>query len=147
MDWKVRANPDQNSIGFVRPDGKAEIKILLWPKSRPLPSVGVERLEHVVVAGAPAVRYRQRIVGGMAEHIVFEEGYADGSRISVCIGLWRSDPGGAAIFDLFLLDLKLNDSPPGGWTPAGPPITPQADPFAGLDVSAFEKTHEDADHA
>jgi hypothetical protein len=141
MDWTVRANPDQASIGFVRPDGKAEIKVLLWPAARPLPSVGVERQEHVVVAGAPAVRYRQRIVGGMAEHIVFEDGYADGSRIAVSYrALGEPIEVGAPIFDLFLLDLKLDDSPPGGWTPAGPPITPQADPFAGLDVSAFEKT-------
>lgn len=146
MGWTVRANSDQGSIGLIRPDGKAEIMVMLWPKARALPSVGLKQLKQVVVAGAPAVRFQQKIDGGVAEHIVFEESYANGSRILVSYrALGEPIEAGAQIFNLFLLDLKLNDSPPGGWTSAEQPITPKAntpktDPFDGLDMSAFEKT-------
>ena len=141
MEWEIRADPDQSAIGFIRPDGKAEIMVLLWPVQRPLSDTGIEQLEHVVVADAPAIRYRQKIAGGAAEHVFFEEGYADGSRISVSYrALGEPIEDGTAIFELFLADLKLNDSPPGGWTPAGAPLNDKADPFAGLDPSNFEKS-------
>ncbi len=141
MEWEVRSDPDQSAVSFIRPDGKAEIAVLLWPGDRPLPDEGLEQLEHVVVADAPAVRFRQKIAGGVAENIYFDEGYADGSRISLSYrALGEPIDDGIAIFELFLADLRLNDSPPGGWTPAKPVLHDEADPFEDLDISAFEKT-------
>lgn len=140
-EWEVRADPDQAAIGFIRPDNRAEIMVLLWPEARPMPSEDVKQLEHVVVADTPALRYRQRIANSEVEHIFFEDGYPDGSRISVSYRA-SGEPieDGAPILELFLADLILNDSPPGGWSPVGPLQARSRDPYEGLDMNAFEKT-------
>jgi hypothetical protein len=140
LGWEARGDADQTAIGFVRPDGKAEIMVLLWPDARPLPSEGVERLEHVIVADAPAVRYRQKIANGAIEHLFFEDSFPDGSRISVSYRVsGEAIEEGAALLELFLADLDLNDAPPGGWVPVGPVRARRGDPLADLDMSSFEK--------
>ena len=136
----MRHDTDQTAIGFLRPDGKAEIMVVLWPDARPLPSEGVERLEHVIVADAPAVRYRQKAVIGAVEHLFFEDGFPDGSRISVSYRVsGETIEEGAALLELFLADLDLDDAPPGGWVPVGPVRARGSDPLADLDMSSLEK--------
>lgn len=140
LGWEARGDADQTAIGFVRPDGKAEIMVLLWPDARTLPSEGVERLEHVIVADAPAVRYRQKIANGAIEHLFFEDSFPDGSRISVSYRVsGEAIEEGAALLELFLADLDLDDAPPGGWVPVGQVRARRGDPLADLDMSRFEK--------
>lgn len=140
-EWEVRADPDQAAIGFIRPDKRAEIIITQWPKARPMPSEGVKQLEHLMVADTLALRYRQKIENSEIEHIFFENSYPDGSRISVSYRA-SGEPieDGAPILELFLADLILNDSPPGGWSPVGPLQAQSRDPYDGIDMNAFEKT-------
>jgi hypothetical protein len=140
-EWEIRADPDQAAIGFIRPDNRAEIIVIQWPEARPMPSEGVKKVEHVVVADTPALRYRQKIGNSEIKHIFFENGYPDGSRISVSYRA-SGEPieDGAPILELFLADLILNDSPPGGWSPVGPLQARSRDPYEGQDMNAFEKT-------
>jgi hypothetical protein len=138
--WEMRHDADQTAIGFLRPDGKAEIMVVLWPDARPLPSEGVERLDHVIVADAPALRYRQKVANGAVEHLVFEDGFPDGTRISVSYrASGETIEEGIVFLDLFLADLDLDDAPPGGWVPVGAIQARRGDPLADLDMSSFEK--------
>lgn len=139
MEWNVRNDSDNDSISFIRPDGKAEIRVMLWPSKRPLPSDHIERLEHMVIADAPAVRYLQKTTEGNVLYVFFEEGYTDGSRISVAYQSFGEPlEDGAAIFELFLADLQLKDSPPSGRIPSPSTLGTRVDPFASLDMSDFE---------
>jgi hypothetical protein len=86
------------------------------------------------------LRYRQKVANGAVEHLVFEDGFPDGTRISVSYrASGETIEEGIVFLDLFLADLDLDDAPPGGWVPVGAIQARRGDPLADLDMSSFEK--------
>lgn len=139
LEWQVRPDASGRLLALVRPDAGAEILVILWPEERPMPSDGVERIEHVVIAGAPAMRLRERAGPITIEHVFFDEPFADGSRLTVAYRA-TGEPiaDGAPLFELVLASLDRKRPAPGGPTRwmSGPRAT---DPFADLDMSVIER--------
>lgn len=137
--WQLQPDDSGRLMAMVRPDAGAEILVILWPAERPMPSSGLERIEHVVIADAPATRLREKSGRIEIDHIFFEDPFADGSRLSVAYRA-SGEPveDGAPLLELLLASLDRTRPPSGGptvWMPGKPTV---ADPFANLDMSELE---------
>lgn len=138
--WQLQPDDSGRMMAMVRPDAGAEILVILWPAERPMPSSGIERIEHVVIADAPATRLREKSGRIEIDHIFFEEPFADGSRLSVAYRA-TGEPldDGAPLLELVLASLDRKLPPPAGpalWMSSG--SVSAVDPFANLDASELE---------
>lgn len=138
--WQLQPDDSGRVMAMVRPDAGAEILVILWPAERPMPSSGIERIEHVVIADAPATRLREKSGRIEIDHIFFEEPFADGSRLSVAYRA-TGEPldDGAPLLELVLASLDRKLPPPAGpalWMSSG--SVSAVDPFANLDASELE---------
>jgi len=136
LGWQLQPDDSGRVMTMVRPDAGADILVILWPAERPMPSSGIERIEHVVVAGAPATRLREKSGQIEIDHIFFEERFADGSRLSIAYRA-TGEPveDGAPLLELLLASLDRTRPPPGGPTLWMPGQRMVADPFENLDTS------------
>lgn len=117
--WTVSSEADRRVAVLKRPDGKAEIMIVLWPLARPMPSRDVEKMEFITLGGAPAQRYRIRSGANTVDHLFFDEPFGDGSRLSVLYKV-TGEPieDGLPLFELVLASLDRTLTPPSGaWRP------------------------------
>uniref|UniRef100_Q07T59 Uncharacterized protein n=1 Tax=Rhodopseudomonas palustris (strain BisA53) TaxID=316055 RepID=Q07T59_RHOP5 len=139
--WQVRPDPSGVAIAMVRPDQQAELVVTLWQVGRPMPSDGVETVEHVTIAGEPATRLRQRTRKSEVEHIFFDDPLPDGARIAITLRPAADfDADAAPILELFYASLDRHMAAPGGptlmpWHKRGP----VGDPFADLDMKKLLK--------
>jgi hypothetical protein len=137
--WLLRPDDSGRLMAMVRPEPGAEILVMLWPAERPMPATGIARIEHVVIAGAPATRLLERSGQIDIDHIFFEEPFVDGSRLSVAYRA-AGEPleDGAPLLELVLASLDRRRP-----APAGPPLMSRefvraVDPFANLDASELQ---------
>jgi hypothetical protein len=139
--WQVRPDPSGTAIALVRPDQQAELVVTLWQDGRPMPNDGVDSVEHVMIAGEPATRLRQRTRKSEVEHIFFDDPLADGARIAITLRPAAGFGADAApILELFYASLDRRMAAPGGptlmpWHKRGP----VGDPFAELDMKKLLK--------
>lgn len=134
--WQVQPDDSGRVMTIVRPDAGADILVILWPAERPMPSSGIERIEHVVVAGAPATRLREKSGTVEIDHIFFEEQFADGSRLSIAYRTFGEPvEDGAPLLELLLASLDRTRPSPGGPTLWMPGQRMVADPFEYIDTS------------
>lgn len=138
--WQLQPDKSGRLMAMVRPDPGAELLVILWPAERPMPATGIERIEHVVIADAPATRLRMRSGRIDIDHIFFEEPFADGSRLSVAYRA-TGEPleDGAPLLALVLASLDRRRPAPAGptrWMSSG--STTAVDPFANLGTSELE---------
>jgi hypothetical protein len=138
--WQLRPDDSGRLMAMVRPDPGAEILVILWPAERPMPGTGIGRIEHVVIAGAPATRLRERSGRIDIDHIFFDEPFADGSRLSVAYRA-TGEPleDGAPLLEIVLASLDRRRPAPAGptlWMSSG--STRAVDPFANLDTSELQ---------
>jgi hypothetical protein len=138
--WQLRPDDSGRLMAMVRPDPGAEILVILWPTEHPMPGTGIERIEHVVIAGAPATRLRIRSGRIDTDHIFFDERFADGSRLSVAYRA-TGEPieDGAPLLELLLASLDRRLPAPAGptlWMSGG--SADAVDPFANLDTSELQ---------
>ena len=134
--WQVQPDDSGRVMKIVRPDAGADIWVILWPAERPMPSSDIERIEHVVVAGAPATRLREKSGTVEIDHIFFEEQFADGSRLSIAYrAIGEPVEDGAPLLELLLASLDRTRPAPGGPTLWMPGQRMVADPFEYIDTS------------
>lgn len=139
--WQVRPDASGTAIALVRPDQQAELVVTLWQDGRPMPSDGVETVDHVVIAGEPATRLRQRTRKSEVEHIFFDDPLADGTRIAITLRPAAGFGADAApILELFYASLDRRMAAPGGptlmpWHKRGP----VGDPFPEFDMKKLLK--------
>ncbi|MFH1340768.1 MAG: hypothetical protein ABIL01_06065 [Pseudomonadota bacterium] len=135
--WRLQPDDSGRLMAMVRPDPGAEILVILWPAGRQMPATGIERVEHVVVANAPATRLRERAGRTDTDHIFFDKPFADGSRLSVSYRA-TGEPleDGAPLLALVLASLDRRRPAPAGPTRWMSNESASAvDPFANLDAS------------
>ena len=138
--WQLQPDNSGRLMAMVRPDRGAEILVILWPAERPMPGTGIERIEHVVIADAPATRLRERSGRMEIDHIFFDEPFADGSRLSVAYRA-TGEPleDGAPLLALVLASLDRRRPAPAGPTRWMSSRSATAvDPFANLDTSELQ---------
>lgn len=134
--WQLQPDDSGRLMTIVRPDAGADILVILWPADRPMPSSGIERIEHDVIAGAPAIRLREKSGEIEIDHIFFEEPFADGSRLSIAYrAIGEPVEDGAPLLELLLASLDRTRPAPGGPTLWMPGQRMVADPFENLDTS------------
>ncbi|MDO8878080.1 MAG: hypothetical protein Q8M24_26415 [Pseudolabrys sp.] len=137
--WQLQPDNSGHLMAMVRPDPGAEILVILWPAERPMPSTGITRIEHVVIAGAPATRLREKSGRIDIDHIFLDEPFADGSRLSVAYRATGEPPeDGAPLFELVLASLDRKRPAPGGPTQWMSKDASAVDPFANLDTDELE---------
>ncbi len=138
LGWQLQPDDSGRLMTIVRPDAGADILVILWPADRPMPSSGIERIEHDVIAGAPAIRLREKSGEIEIDHIFFEEPFADGSRLSIAYrAIGEPVEDGAPLLELLLASLDRTRPAPGGPTLWMPGQRMVADPFENLDTSEF----------
>ena len=139
--WQVRPDASGTAIALVRPDQQAELVVTLWQEGRPMPSDGVDMVDHVVIAGEPATRLSQRTRKSEVEHIFFDDPLPDGTRIAITLRPAAGFGADAApILELFYASLDRHMAAPGG--PTLMPWhkrRPVGDPFADLDMKKLLK--------
>lgn len=141
-EWNVEPDETQRLMRMIRPDGRAEIHVVLWANERPMPSSGIERIAHGVIAGEPTTRLTVRTEAADVDHVFFENPLADGSRLAVSYHAAREPlEDGAPLLDLLLASLSRKLPAPAGSTAWMSPTSAKiGDPFAGLEMDSLETT-------
>ncbi|ALK09949.1 hypothetical protein [Blastochloris viridis] len=133
------ATVDRDAVRLTRPDGVGRIELSLLADGQPMPSEGVEDVDHTVTAGQPATRLMVRNADSQAVVYIFDEPDADGARASLTLTAAGASAGDVATFETVAesLSTAAPTAEPGAAEPGAAPAAPDdpdQDPFAGLDL-------------